>query len=198
MVLTARPFLVTPQHHQARLGRSQGAIWGAAKRGGETTTLLYTRCTHPPGSIVCSAAVSQSEGEGVVGTSQELVELNKDTFYDALKDAGNTLVVVDFYTLWYVLVISSTHLHHPLHHPPIPNKRCGPCKAIYPKLLEFRDTYADVLFYKFNCNKANKDLGQQLGIKVAPTFQLYKNGNKVAEITGAKADVLRELIEQHK
>lgn len=137
--------------------------------------MSLTLLAHHTG-ITCSAAVSQSEGEGVVGTTQDLVELTKDTFYDALKDAGETLVVVDFFTNW-----------------------CGPCKAIYPKLLEFRDTYqGQVLFYKFNCNKANKELGQQLGIKVAPTFQLYKGGNKVAEITGAKADVLRELVEQHK
>lgn len=68
-----------------------------------------------------------------------------------------------------------------------------------PKVLEFRDEYdGQVLFYKFNCNKNNKELGQKLGIKVAPTFQLYKQGAKVAEVTGAKADVLKQLIEQHK
>lgn len=81
----------------------------------------------------------------------------------------------------------------------IPVTRCGPCKAILPKILEFQEEYeGQVLFYKFNCNKNNKELGQKLGIKVAPTFQLYKQGAKVAEVTGAKADVLRQLIEQHK
>ena len=37
----------------------------------------------------------------------------------------------------------------------------------------------------------------QLGIKVAPTFLLYKGGEQVASMTGAKAEQLRELIEKH-
>lgn len=32
---------------------------------------------------------------------------------------------------------------------------------------------------KFNCNARNKDLGKELNIKVAPTFHVYKNSNKV-------------------
>lgn len=34
-------------------------------------------------------------------------------------------------------------------------------------------------FVKFNCNAYNKELGIGLGIKVAPTFFLYKNNVKV-------------------
>jgi hypothetical protein len=48
---------------------------------------------------------------------------------------------------------------------------------------------------KFNCNAYNKELGKTLAIKVAPTFHLYKGGEKVAEMTGAKMDKLRSLIE---
>jgi thioredoxin 1 len=50
---------------------------------------------------------------------------------------------------------------------------------------------------KFNCNQYNKDLAKALGIKVAPTFQLYQGGAKVADMTGAKVDQLRALIDQH-
>lgn len=32
---------------------------------------------------------------------------------------------------------------------------------------------------KFNCNKNNKELGVALGIKVAPTFQLYRAEKQV-------------------
>ena len=35
------------------------------------------------------------------------------------------------------------------------------------------------------------------GVKVAPTFQLYKGGDKVAEMTGAKVEDLQELITKH-
>ena len=48
---------------------------------------------------------------------------------------------------------------------------------------------------KFNCKPANKELGKELGIKVAPTFILFKGRERVAEMTGAKVDKLRELIE---
>ena len=53
-------------------------------------------------------------------------------------------------------------------------------------------------FAKLNCNKHNKSLGVELGVKVAPTFQLYKNSVKVAEMTGAKIDALKELVASHK
>ena len=36
-----------------------------------------------------------------------------------------------------------------------------------------------VKMVKFNCSKENKELGKQLGIRVAPTFHLYKNSDKV-------------------
>ena len=32
---------------------------------------------------------------------------------------------------------------------------------------------------KFNCNKENKELGKTLGIKVAPTFHLYRGEKQV-------------------
>ena len=32
---------------------------------------------------------------------------------------------------------------------------------------------------KFNCNKHNKELGQSLGVKVAPTFHIYREESKV-------------------
>lgn len=47
------------------------------------------------------------------------------------------------------------------------------------------------VFYKLEANRDNRDLGKELGIKVVPTFFIYKNGGKVAEMTGAKADKAR-------
>ena len=124
-------------------------------------------------------------------------------------------------------------------------RRCGPCKVMYPMLVEMAEQQPDVVrtlyqapaacaircmpptsacadhvllqvdvhilwfasdlvavaeqaFAKLNCNKYNKELGVQLGVKVAPTFQLYKNSVKVAEMTGAKIDALKELVAKHK
>ncbi|GAB4819538.1 hypothetical protein N2152v2_006584 [Parachlorella kessleri] len=107
----------------------------------------------------------------------ELRLIDQESFYPTLEAAGDKLVVVDFYTAW-----------------------CGPCKMIYPELCEMAKEYekAGVEIVKFECNKANKELGMKLAIKVAPTFHLYRRGEKVAEMTGAKVDKLRELIEEHK
>jgi thiol-disulfide isomerase/thioredoxin len=51
-----------------------------------------------------------------------------------------------------------------------------------------------VTFYRVNCNKEFKDLGKELGIKVAPTFIFYKGNEQVKTITGAKLDAIKEAI----
>ena len=61
-------------------------------------------------------------------------------------------------------------------------RRCGPCKLILPQLVDMaKEMEGRVHIVKFNCNKYNKELGISLGIKVAPTFLLYKNGEQVGD-----------------
>ena len=48
-----------------------------------------------------------------------------------------------------------------------------------PYLVKLQEANPDIKIYKLNCNKKNKELGMKLNIKVAPTFQLYKNSKKV-------------------
>eukprot|EP00891_Asterochloris_glomerata_P006189 jgi/Astpho2/6189/Aster-03599 len=108
-------------------------------------------------------------------TTSSLQEIDSDNYDQVLKDAGDKLVVIDFYTQW-----------------------CGPCKVMLPMLEQLQEEQPDIRLYKLDCNKKNKQLGQSLGVKVAPTFHLMKNGNKVAEMTGAKIDELKKLIETHK
>jgi thioredoxin 1 len=56
---------------------------------------------------------------------------------------------------------------------------------ILPQLVEMAEELKDrARIVKFNCNKYNKDLGISLGIKVAPTFLLYKHGEQVAASFG--------------
>ncbi|KAK9823273.1 hypothetical protein WJX72_001501 [[Myrmecia] bisecta] len=125
-----------------------------------------------PGVRTLAAAAAVSSGEQAAEKS--LRELTIDDFDECIKEAPG-LVVVDFFTDW-----------------------CGPCKIMMPLLVAMQDEMPDVLFTKLNCNKKNKELGVRLNIKVAPTFQLYKNGVKVADMTGAKIEELRKLIEAHR
>lgn len=63
---------------------------------------------------------------------------------------------------------------------PVLSCRCGPCKIIYPKLVALSLERTDVRFTKFNCNKANKDLGQKLAIKVSHfvSYAVYHSNYK--------------------
>mmetsp|Transcript_78962 Transcript_78962/g.124633 ORF Transcript_78962/g.124633 Transcript_78962/m.124633 type:complete len:114 (+) Transcript_78962:79-420(+) len=104
-----------------------------------------------------------------------VVELEtKDDFDAFLKEAGSTLVVVDFYADW-----------------------CGPCKMIAPKIKGFAEEFSGkVYFAKVNVDENDEVAGKE-GISAMPTFNLYKNGAKVDELTGANEAKLRELIEKH-
>jgi thiol-disulfide isomerase/thioredoxin len=53
-----------------------------------------------------------------------------------------------------------------------------------------------VTFYKFNCNKANKEIGKKLDIRVAPTFLIYKGEEEVKRITGAKIPPLQAALDE--
>lgn len=120
-----------------------------------------------------SAAASAASSDAA--TEEGLRELTKDDFWQYLEEAGSKLTVVDFFTDW-----------------------CGPCKVMYPLLVKMAEAQPDVNFVKLNCNKYNKELGKKLDVKVAPTFHLYKDSEKVADMTGAKVEELQKLIEANK
>ncbi|CAK9140117.1 unnamed protein product [Ilex paraguariensis] len=73
--------------------------------------------------------------------------------------------------------------------------RCGPCKVMAPRFRELSEKYIDVVFLKLDCNKDNKPLAKELGIRVVPTFKILKDSKIVKEVTGAKFDDLVIAIE---
>mmetsp|Transcript_9302 Transcript_9302/g.12614 ORF Transcript_9302/g.12614 Transcript_9302/m.12614 type:complete len:190 (+) Transcript_9302:84-653(+) len=100
-----------------------------------------------------------------------ITEVMHNTFFPVCA-ATDEIVVLDCFTEW-----------------------CGPCKMIYPKLLAMANKYeGKVTFTKMNCNSNNKPLAKELGVKVVPTFYIFKNGNQVDTMVGAKVDVLEEKI----
>ncbi|KAI5076335.1 hypothetical protein GOP47_0008400 [Adiantum capillus-veneris] len=118
-------------------------------------------------STFVARAVEQAASTSVGG----VVEVTQETFWPILEAAGDKLVVIDLYTQW-----------------------CGPCKIMYPKIVELSQKYADVLFLKLDCNQENKALAKKLGVKVVPTFKLFRNREEIAEVKGAKFDELVQSI----
>ncbi len=63
---------------------------------------------------------------------------------------------------------------------------CGPCKMIGPSLEEISDELADrVIIAKMDIME-NTDTPGKLGVQGIPYLALYKNGEKTAELTGAR------------
>nr|CAD7428044.1 unnamed protein product [Timema monikensis] len=76
--------------------------------------------------------------------------------FDAkLAEAGDNLVVVDFFAVW-----------------------CGPCKMIAPKLEEMAAEYPDIVVLKVDVDEC-EDLVAIYEISSMPTFVFIKNKAKV-------------------
>ncbi|KAJ3098801.1 hypothetical protein HDU97_003717 [Phlyctochytrium planicorne] len=89
--------------------------------------------------------------------------------YKSHIDSGK-VVVVDFYATW-----------------------CGPCRVIAPKVDAFAQKYTDAVFLKVDVDEV-PDVAESAGIRAMPTFQLFKDGKKVAEVVGADPAKLEAAI----
>mmetsp|Transcript_3763 Transcript_3763/g.6610 ORF Transcript_3763/g.6610 Transcript_3763/m.6610 type:complete len:163 (-) Transcript_3763:514-1002(-) len=127
-------------------------------------------------SLVCPARKNNARKQ-VLQTEMAAQDISSaEEFNTALSSASDKLVVVDWFTSW-----------------------CGPCKLIAPKFEAFSDKYADAVFLKVQGDKNDnlKALAKELQIRVAPTFQFYRNGQKVHQFTGAHEQELERAIVLH-
>jgi len=99
---------------------------------------------------------------------------SKEEFDAKLKDAGNKLVVVDFFATW-----------------------CGPCKMIAPKVEVMSNEMTDVVFLKVDVDE-NEEIATEYKVSAMPTFMFFKDGKKIDEFAGANENKLKELIAKHK
>ncbi|TVY45999.1 Thioredoxin [Lachnellula occidentalis] len=93
---------------------------------------------------------------------------SKPEFQSAITD--NKIVVLDAFATW-----------------------CGPCKVIAPKVVEFSTQFPNVHFVKIDVDEV-PDVAQELGIRAMPTFVIFKNGEKEAEVVGANPKALEAAI----
>lgn len=75
---------------------------------------------------------------------------------------------------------------------------CGPCKAIAPVLDELAGAYqGKVKIAKMDVD-ANQAVPAQFGIRSIPTLILFKGGQAVATISGARPKAqLADFLDQH-
>ncbi|XP_008166974.1 thioredoxin [Chrysemys picta bellii] len=95
---------------------------------------------------------------------------NLEEFRSELKSAGDKLVVVDFSATW-----------------------CGPCKMIKPFFHSLCEKFPDVVFLEVDVDDA-QEVASECAVQCMPTFQFYKQGNKVLEFSGANREKLEENI----
>ena len=73
---------------------------------------------------------------------------------------------------------------------------CGPCRIVAPILEEIAAEHQDLRVVKLNIDD-NQKTSQKYGIMNIPTMSVFKNGEVVKEIVGAKpkSALLRDLAE---
>ena len=95
-------------------------------------------------------------------------------FEQELINAGNKLVVVEFFVQW-----------------------CAPCKRITPTLQEWSEKMDKVMFLKIDVDE-NMEVGQVHQVPAMPTFMFFKHGLKCRDdLVGASVDNLLEAIKDN-
>lgn len=97
-------------------------------------------------------------------------------FLDALSQAGDKLVIVEFYGTW-----------------------CGSCRALFPKLCRTAQEHPEILFLKVNFDE-NKPMCKSLNVKVLPYFHFYRGSDGQLESFSAslaKFQKIRDAISTH-
>lgn len=91
-----------------------------------------------------------------------------------LEQAGDKLVLVDFYATW-----------------------CGPCRKIAPVVEKIATEHAsEVLLLKVDIDEVEEVVGEY-AVEVMPTFVFQRNGVKLDTLVGSNEHKLRQLIERH-
>lgn len=101
---------------------------------------------------------------------------SEGAFDKIIKDAGTSLVIVDYSTTW-----------------------CGPCKVIAPKFEELSEKYSDAIFLKVigDASPEASKLMKREGVRSVPTFHYFVNGEKIDVVSGANAEAIEAAITKH-
>ncbi|CAM6045768.1 unnamed protein product [Sphagnum compactum] len=160
------------------LGPKDRRSWRSMGGGGSlslcTERELREKKKNNNNKSMCHAVRPLSETEAAEGNVT--IFEDSETFDRLLEEAGERLVVLDIST-----------------------KTCGPCKMIFPKVVQLSIEYPDVVFLKINgdTNTDTRALMRKWGVRAVPNFRFFRNGELVHSHTGAKLDVLKAHFATH-
>ncbi|GJP79347.1 hypothetical protein CLOP_g9590 [Closterium sp. NIES-67] len=126
-------------------------------------------------ALRCSASLSAADLErlGPNGHGNVVEVTSREEFYDQVAKAGDKLVVLDIST-----------------------RTCGPCKFIYPKVVELSLQHPTAVFLKINGDHddGTKALMREWGVRAVPNFRFFRGGELVHSHTGAKIEDLKDNL----
>ncbi|GMQ06149.1 hypothetical protein CsSME_00050846 [Camellia sinensis var. sinensis] len=95
-------------------------------------------------------------------------------FLSALSQAGERLVIVEFYGTW-----------------------CASCRALFPKLCRTAQEHPEILFLKVNFDE-NKPMCKSLNVKVLPYFHFYRGADgQLDSFSCSLAKKIKDAIQAH-
>mmetsp|Transcript_16688 Transcript_16688/g.30290 ORF Transcript_16688/g.30290 Transcript_16688/m.30290 type:complete len:106 (-) Transcript_16688:188-505(-) len=89
---------------------------------------------------------------------------------ELMEQSQGKLVVVDFTASW-----------------------CGPCQMVAPHFEKMSEEFSNAIFVKVDVDAMDK-IAQKCGVRAMPTFQFFKNGQKVDELMGADVNALKAKV----
>jgi len=128
-------------------------------------------------AFTSTAHTSTRHGSCPTTPLMAVVDINEEGAFDnTIKNAGGSLVVVDYSTTW-----------------------CGPCKVIAPKFEDFSEKYTDAVFLKVigDASPEASKLMKREGVRSVPSFHYFKDGEKVDVVNGANAEAIEACITKH-
>ncbi|RZC27778.1 Thioredoxin-like 2, chloroplastic isoform D [Glycine soja] len=125
--------------------------------------LAYSSAPAPPATLafaprkqllsfkVCATVAETGQPKWWEKNAPNMIDIHStQEFLSALSQAGDRLVIVEFYGTW-----------------------CASCRALFPKLCRTAEEHPEILFLKVNFDE-NKPMCKRLNVKVLPYFHFYR------------------------
>ncbi|KAI4346505.1 hypothetical protein L6164_007395 [Bauhinia variegata] len=126
---------------------------------------------------VCATVAETEQPKWWEKNASNMIDIHStQEFLSALSEAGDRLVIVEFYGTW-----------------------CASCRALFPKLCRTAEEHPDIVFLKVNFDE-NKQMCKSLNVRVLPYFHFYRGADGQLESFScslAKLQKIKDAIETH-